>query len=233
MSEKLQKVLARLGLGSRREIEKWIQAGRIKVDGKIATLGDRVTPQQKINVDNKPTTFTQAQTTQLLIYHKPIGEVCTRSDPEGRPTVFKNLPQLSQGRWIAIGRLDVQTSGLLLFTTNGELANRLMHPKNEYEREYAVRIYGKVSENILKSLRQGVTLEDGLAKFTSIKDMGGKGANHWFHVTLCEGRNRIVRRLWDSQGLKINRLIRIRFGSIRLPDKLAEGECKRVNPNSL
>lgn len=218
MSEKLQKVLARAGLGSRRQIEHWIEEGRITINGDPAMLGARVTPEQTIRVDgrNIPTHVLQSQQ-RILIYHKPEGEVCTRSDPQGRPTVFEKLPKLRGARWITIGRLDFNTSGLLLFTTDGELANRLMHPSHEIEREYAVRVLGKVNAEMLVRLKAGVMLEDGPAHFDAIVDAGGSGANHWYHVVLKEGRNREVRRLWEAVGIKVSRLIRVRFGGVQLP----------------
>lgn len=224
MSEKLQKVLARAGLGSRRQIEQWIEAGRITINGDPTTLGARVTPDQTIRVDgrNIPTHVLQSQQ-RILIYHKPEGEVCTRSDPQGRPTVFEKLPKLRGARWITIGRLDFNTSGLLLFTTDGELANRLMHPSHEIEREYAVRVLGKVSAEMLARLKAGVMLEDGPAHFDAIVDAGGSGANHWYHVVLKEGRNREVRRMWEAVGIKVSRLIRVRFGSVQLPPHFHTG----------
>ena len=218
-NEKLQKVLARAGYGSRREIESWIEAGRIKVNKRVATLGDRVSESDRIQIDGKfiPQSRLKEQRSRVLIYHKPVGEVCTRHDPEGRDTVFKHLPRLSSGRWISIGRLDITTSGLLLVTTDGELANRLMHPSHQIEREYAVRVLGDVNHDMLKRLQQGVELEDGPARFDAVIDAGGEGANHWYHVVLHEGRNREVRRLWESQGLQVSRLMRVRYGSIVLP----------------
>jgi len=230
MTEKLQKVLARAGLGSRRQIEGWIVQGRITVDGVIATLGDRVDSNVKVAVDGRPVIQPQSRSTKcrVLIYHKPEGEICSRSDPEGRPTVFENLPHLRGQRWVAIGRLDINTSGLLLFTTDGELAHRLLHPSYEIERQYAVRVLGKVDETILKRLRVGVELEDGFAAFTDIQDAGGNGANHWYHVTLKEGRQREVRRLWESQGVIVSRLIRIRFANIQLPRLLRPGRSQEL-----
>jgi 23S rRNA pseudouridine2605 synthase len=225
MSEKLQKVLARAGKGSRRELEAIISAGRVSVDGKVAQLGDRVEGTEQIRLDGQLVTISTAkeQICRVLMYNKPEGEMCTRKDPEGRPTVFDRLPPLESGRWIAVGRLDINTSGLLLFTTDGELANRLMHPSQQVEREYAVRVFGDIDEAMLQRLRHGVKLEDGLAKFTSIKYQGGEGRNHWFHVVLNEGRNREVRRLWESQEVQVSRLIRIRYGSINLHRQLPLG----------
>lgn len=225
MSEKLQKVLARSGVGSRREMESWISAGRVTIDGKVATLGDRVLPTQAVRVDGHPVKLA-AETDQIcrvIAYHKPEGEICSRTDPEGRPTVFDRLPKMRGARWIAIGRLDINTSGLLLFTTDGELANRLMHPKFEVEREYAVRVFGEVTDAMIQKLRTGVELEDGKAAFKKIKASGGEGINKWFNVTLTEGRNREVRRMWESQGAVVNRLIRVRYGDLMLPKHLPAG----------
>lgn len=225
MSEKLQKVLARSGVGSRREMEDYISAGRVNVDGKVARLGDRVTEHQVIRVDGhvvKVATETE-QVCRVIAYHKPEGEICSRTDPDGRPTVFDRLPKIKGARWIAIGRLDINTSGLLLFTTDGELANRLMHPKFEVEREYAVRVFGDVTDAILQKLRTGVELEDGKASFKKIKAGGGEGINRWYNVVLTEGRNREVRRMWESQGTVVNRLIRVRYGDLLLPKHLPAG----------
>lgn len=218
MSEKLQKVLARAGLGSRRELEEWIKAGRISINGQPAKLGDRVETSDTIKVDGAPVRLAAPEQTRrrVLVYHKPEGEVCTRSDPEGRPTVFERLPVLRGGRWIAIGRLDINTTGLLLFTNDGELAHRLMHPAAQVEREYAVRVLGEVDEAMIQRLRRGVMLDDGEARFNSISNAGGEGANHWYHVTLAEGRNREVRRIWESQGVQVSRLIRVRYGNVVL-----------------
>ncbi|AEF53913.1 23S rRNA pseudouridine(2605) synthase RluB [Marinomonas posidonica] len=224
MDEKLQKVLARAGQGSRREMENRIREGRVLVNGEVATLGDRVSITDSITIDGYAIVATEAGANRrVIIYNKPEGEVCTRKDPEGRTTVFEKLPKLRGERWIAVGRLDINTSGLLLFTTDGELANRLMHPSTEIDREYLVRVMGEVTDENLDSLKKGVNLEDGPAKFTDIVDGGGEGINHWFYVCLMEGRNREVRRLWESQGVKVNRLKRVRFGPVFLPSKAKVG----------
>lgn len=217
--EKLQKVLARAGFGSRREMEGWIEAGRVKVNKVVAALGDRVGDADRIQVDGKPVAQAnlKERRSRVLLYHKPVGEICTRHDPDGRETIFKNLPTLSSGRWITIGRLDLNTSGLLLITTDGDLANRMMHPSHEIEREYAVRVLGDVDSEMLKRLQSGIELDDGTAHFDEIKVVGGDGANKWYHVILHEGRNREVRRLWESQGVKVSRLMRVRFGLVSLP----------------
>lgn len=225
MSEKLQKVLARSGVGSHREMEEYISAGRVTVDGKVATLGDRINANQQVRVDGHPVKIAAEaeQVCRVIAYHKPEGEICSRIDPEGRPTVFDRLPKIKDSRWIAIGRLDINTSGLLLFTTDGEMANRLMHPKFEVEREYAVRVFGDVNDAMIQKLRTGVELEDGKANFKKVKAMGGEGINRWFHVVLTEGRNREVRRMWESQGAVVSRLIRIRYGDLLLPKHLPAG----------
>ncbi|GGI83995.1 23S rRNA pseudouridine(2605) synthase RluB [Shewanella gelidii] len=225
MSEKLQKVLARAGHGSRREMEAWIAAGRVSIDGEIAKLGDRIESDVKVRIDGRAVSVKSSEEVvcRVLAYHKPEGEICSRKDPEGRPTVFDRLPKTKDSRWVAVGRLDINTSGLLLFTSDGELANRLMHPSNEVEREYAVRTFGKVEDAAVQRLRQGVMLEDGPANFDSVKPAGGEGINQWWHVTLAEGRNREVRRLWESQEVQVSRLIRVRYGMIELPKSLPRG----------
>lgn len=226
-TERIQKVLARSGLGSRREIESWIEGGRIKVNGKPARLGDRISHKDKVKIDNRAVRLKDPakQQTRVLAYYKPAGEVCSRSDPKCKKTVFDNLPPLNNGRWINIGRLDINTIGLLLFTNNGELANRLMHPSNQIEREYAVRILGEIDQGKIKNMLKGVKLDDGLASFTDIVDSGGEGANHWYHVVIMEGRNREVRRLWESQGVQVSRLMRVRFGPYIMPRSKRPGKC--------
>ncbi|RUO78852.1 23S rRNA pseudouridine(2605) synthase RluB [Idiomarina tyrosinivorans] len=225
MTEKLQKVLARSGHGSRREIEAKIAAGRIRVNGQVAQLGERIDADAEVRIDGHAVSVKPPEEVicRVLMYHKPEGELCTRKDPEGRPTVYDRLPKMQGARWVAVGRLDVNTSGLLLFTTDGELANRLMHPSQQIEREYAVRVFGEVDEAMLQRLRKGVQLEDGPAKFETIRVAGGEGINRWFHVTLKEGRNREVRRLWESQQVQVSRLMRIRYGNIPLESGLPQG----------
>ncbi|HHX0571561.1 TPA: 23S rRNA pseudouridine(2605) synthase RluB [Yersinia enterocolitica] len=227
VGEKLQKILARAGHGSRREIEAIIQQGRVSVDGKISKLGDRVevTQATKIRLDGHLLSIKESEEAvcRVLAYYKPEGELCTRNDPEGRPTVFDRLPKLRGSRWVAVGRLDVNTSGLLLFTTDGELANRLMHPSREVEREYAVRVFGQIDDEKIKQLSRGVQLEDGPAAFRTISFQGGEGINQWYNVTLTEGRNREVRRLWEAVGVQVSRLIRVRYGDINLPKGLPRG----------
>ncbi len=223
--ERLQKILARHGIGSRRQIESWIAEGRIEINGVKATLGLRVQRHDQVAIDGRGIHLSQEATTRRVIaYNKPEGEVCTRKDPEGRPTVFDRLPKIAGERWIAIGRLDINTSGLLLFTNDGELANRLMHPSYQIEREYAVRVFGEVTEQKVKNLFDGVELEDGMARFTDIVDAGNEGINRWFHVCILEGRNREVRRLWESQELAVSRLKRVRYGSTIIPDHLRQGK---------
>ena len=229
--EKLQKVLARMGLASRREVEDWIAAGRVKVNGKIAALGQRVDLHDAIALDGRLLKREEAAEVvrRVLIYNKPDGEICTRDDPEGRPTVFDRLPRPKEGRWINIGRLDINTTGLLLFTTDGELANRLMHPSYEMDREYAVRVRGEVTEEMIERLKTGVMLEDGPARFTDIKQApGGEGFNHWYHCVVMEGRNREVRRLWESQGLVVSRLKRVRFGPVFMTSDLPMGRWREM-----
>jgi 23S rRNA pseudouridine2605 synthase len=222
--QKLQKVLANLGLGSRRKMERWIEEGRVTVDGSLATLGDRVHAGQALRLDGKPLEVDAAEQVRVLLYHKPVREVCSRDDPEGRKTVFERLPKLKSGRWISVGRLDFNTSGVLLFTTDGALANALMHPSSALEREYLVRVMGRVDEPMLERLKDGVELDDGPARFSDIQEGGGDGINRFFYVVLMEGRNREVRRLWESQGTTVSRLKRVRYGEVFLPSKLKKGQ---------
>lgn len=231
-TEKLHKVLARAGMGSRRQMEHWIRDGRVRVNGRIARLGERVAPLMRITVDGKPLRRRSVggSPRRMLLYHKPVGVVTTRSDPAGRPTVFQHLPSLKRGRWIAVGRLDVNTCGLLLFTTDGELANRLMHPSFRLVREYAVRIYGVVTAEMIARLQQGVELGDGRAAFDHIEPVcESQAANGWFRVRLSEGRRREVRRLWESQGVRVSRLIRLRYGPVRLPPGLRQGQIRKLD----
>ncbi len=231
MDEKLQKVLARAGLGSRRAMEVAIADGRVRVNGEPAHLGMRVGPKDQIQFDGRALHQPRnPPTPRALVYHKPEGEICTRDDPEGRPSVFDALPQLRNGRWISVGRLDINSSGLMIFTTDGELANRLMHPSSEIEREYAVRVLGEVTPEQLGQMRRGVELEDGPAAFDDIRLSGGEGANRWYHVLLREGRYREVRRIWDTQGVQVSRLTRVRFGAIRLPRDLPAGRFRYLEP---
>ncbi|GFM64684.1 23S rRNA pseudouridine(2605) synthase RluB [Pseudomonas cichorii] len=230
--EKLQKVLARIGVGSRRDVEAWISQGRIKVNGRDATLGQRVDMHDAITVDGRVIKREEAAETvrRVIMYNKPDGEICTRDDPEGRPTVFDRLPRPKEGRWINIGRLDINTTGLLMFTTDGELANRLMHPSFEMDREYAVRVRGEVDDDMLLRLKNGVILEDGPARFTDIQQApGGEGFNHWYHCVVMEGRNREVRRLWESQGLVVSRLKRVRYGPVFLNSDLPMGRWREMS----
>ncbi|OOZ40603.1 hypothetical protein BOW53_07030 [Solemya pervernicosa gill symbiont] len=236
MAERLQKVLAAAGHGSRREIERWIEAGRISVNGVIAELGIKVGGHDKIRIDGRLIKLKSADAQperRVIIYHKRTGEVTTTSDPEGRPTIFDGLPKLKGSRWINVGRLDINTSGLLLLTNDGELAHRLMHPSSEIDREYSVRVLGEVTPEMIKALQRGVELEDGRARFDKISEGRGDGANHWYHVVLKEGRNREVRRLWESQGVQVSRLTRTRFGPISLPRRLPRGAWRDLEDGEL
>lgn len=235
MTEKLQKVLARAGFGSRREIETWIAKGRIKVNGKVAVVGDRVTDDDKIIVDGKKLAPQKKirEDRRVILYNKPENEVSTRDDPEGRRTVFDKLPPLKHGRWVSVGRLDLNTSGLLLFTTDGELANKLMHPSSEIEREYAVRILGDVTPEMVQEMHKGVMIEDHLCRFTDIQHYGGEGVNQWYHVVLLEGRNREVRKLWESQGVKVSRLKRVRFGPLFIPSSVVKGRFNELGKTEI
>ena len=235
MTEKLQKVLARAGFGSRREIETWIAKGRIKVNGMVAVIGDRVTDDDKIIVDGKKLAPQKKirEDRRVILYNKPENEVSTRSDPEGRRTVFDKLPPLKHGRWVSVGRLDLNTSGLMLFTTDGELANRLMHPSSQIEREYAVRILGDVTPEMVQEMNKGVIIEDHLCRFTDIQHYGGEGVNQWYHVVLLEGRTREVRKLWESQGVKVSRLKRVRFGPLFIPSSVVKGRFNELGKTEI
>lgn len=226
--ERLQKLLAGTGLGSRRTIEDWIRLGRVTVNGAVAQLGDRAGPQDRVEVDGRAVALQPSAAVQpaLLVYHKPVGEMTTRRDPQGRPTVFERLPPAPGGRWIVVGRLDVNTSGLLLFTNDGELAHRLMHPSSEVPREYLVRVRDQPTPAVLARLREGVLLEDGPARFDRIVQDPGSEGHGWFRVTLHEGRNREVRRIWSEVGHEVSRLTRIRFGSLMLPRDLRPGQSR-------
>ena len=224
--ERLQKVLAQVGLGSRRTMEEWISAGRITVNGEVATLGMRVTEDDVVRADKRIVNIRTSNNNlpRVLLYHKQEGEIVSRDDPEKRANVFDKLPKLRGMKWIAIGRLDFNTSGLLIFTTSGDLANRLMHPRFEVEREYAVRVQGSMTDEQMEQMvKEGITLEDGPVKFERLTDEGGEGYNHWYRLMLKEGRNRIVRRTFEALGLPISRLIRVRFGIVNLPPRLKRG----------
>lgn len=235
MSERIQKVLARAGYGSRRQVETWISEGRVTVNGEVATLGAQIDATASLKLDGKPLSAKRLwqQPKQVILYHKPVGEVCTRQDPEGRRTIFKSLPAPAEGRWVSVGRLDINTSGLLILTTDGELANHLMHPSHQMDREYAVRVLGEVGPEMMQRLRDGVMLEDGEARFSDIQAAGGEGANSWFHVVIQEGRNREVRRLWESQGVQVSRLTRLRYGPVIMPNKLKPGRWMMLEGRDL
>lgn len=229
-AQKLHKMLAQMGLGSRRELEEWIAAGRVTVNGQPAHVGQRISEGDKIKVNGKLVHMRFApRVPKVLLYHKPEGEIVSRDDPEGRPSVFDGLPKIINGRWIAVGRLDYNTSGLLLFTTNGDLANKLMHPSAGLEREYAVRILGELTDEQKDSLLDGLLLDDGPAAFNSISDAGGEGANHWYRVTIGEGRNREVRRMFELLGLTVSRLTRLRYGPVVLPPRLMRGKVMELS----
>jgi len=224
--ERIQKVLAAAGAGSRRYIEGLIKEGRIRVNGNVAKPGDKIARTDRVKIDKRVVKLDALSRgeAKVLAYYKPEGEICTEKDPQGRRTVFKSLPGLEQGRWISIGRLDINSCGLLLFTNDGSLANKLMHPASQVEREYAVRVLGRANEGQINALLKGVMLEDGMANFAKIEEGGGRGSNHWYHVVIMRGRNREVRRLWESQGMAVSRLIRIRYGPYALPRSKCPGQ---------
>lgn len=234
-AERIQKVLARGGLASRREIERWIDEGRLSVNGVKVTPGLHLKSGDQVQLNGRPINWEKytEQPTRVIVYNKPTGEVVTRRDPQGRPVVFSRLPKLDIGRWISVGRLDINTSGLLLLTNNGELANRLMHPSAEVDREYAVRILGNVSDEMIAQLKAGVELEDGKAHFDDIRFFSGEGANKWFHVVVKEGRNRLVRRLWESQNVTVSRLMRVRYGPAVLPGNIRAHDYYELNNKEL
>ena len=231
-NEKLHKVLADAGIGSRRDMEERIAEGRISVNGEPAHVGQRVTPSDVIRFDGRivhRSALENNDVPKVLIYHKPAGEIVSKDDPEGRPTVFDHLPRIGGARWIAVGRLDFNTEGLLLFTDSGNLANFLMHPRHEIEREYAVRVQGTMSPEAKDKLLKGIKLDDGIAKFTTLEEGGGKGFNRWYNVTLSEGRNREVRRMFEAVGLPVSRLIRVKYGNLELPSDLPRGKTRRMS----
>lgn len=234
-TQKLHKLLAQSGLGSRRDMEEVIEAGRVSVNGKVATVGDRVGPNDDVRVGGHRVhlRFDTPRKVRVLLYHKPEGQIVSQDDPQGRPTVFEHLPLLRNSKWHAIGRLDFNTSGLLIFTTSGEFANRMMHPRYEMEREYAIRVRGELTPEQLDMLRTGVPLEDGSASFESLRDQGGEGSNHWYQGVLKEGRNREVRRMFEAAGLTVSRLMRVRFGNIKLPPRLKRGRWMELEPDEV
>jgi 23S rRNA pseudouridine2605 synthase len=228
-TQRLHKLMALAGLGSRRDMEELVVSGRVTVNGEPAKQGQGVTQYDMVRLDNRHIKLPfEAELPQVLIYHKPEGEIVSQDDPEGRASVFDKLPRIKQGKWIAIGRLDINTSGLLIFTNSGELANRFMHPRYEVEREYAVRIFGELTEGQMLTLTQGIELEDGPASFDSISPQGGEGANHWYQVIIREGRNREVRRLFEAFQLPVSRLMRVRFGPVNLPPRVKRGTMLKL-----
>ncbi len=233
-TQRLHKLMALAGLGSRRDMEEMIASGRVTINGETAKPGQGVTQYDVVRVDSRPLKLNfEPELPQVLIYHKPEGEIVSQDDPEGRASVFDKLPRIKQGKWIAIGRLDINTSGLLIFTNSGELANRFMHPRYEVEREYAVRIFGELTEGQMLTLTQGIELEDGPASFDSISPQGGEGANHWYQVIIREGRNREVRRLFEAFQLPVSRLMRVRFGPVNLPPRVKRGTMLKLEPKQV
>lgn len=233
-TQKLQKVLAQAGLGSRRDMEQWIRDGRVSVNGTKAQIGARVGPRDVIQVDGRPVRGADSGSPpRVLLYHKPEGEIVSREDPAGRPSVFDRLPQARGAKWLAVGRLDYNTCGLLVLTTAGEVANRMMHPRYGLEREYAIRVRGSLTDAQLARLRSGVELEDGAARCDSVEDAGGEGTNHWYRIVIREGRNRVVRRLFEALGLSVSRLMRVRFGPVMLPPRLRRGQYIELPPREV
>lgn len=235
LAERIQKYLSRRGLGSRREIENWIRQGRIEVDGRKAILGSTVSDGDLIAIDQQShrVSLGPRAASRIIVYHKPVGEICTRADSKGRPTVFDHLPRLRSARWISVGRLDINTSGLLLFTTDGDLAHRLMHPSGGMEREYRCRIHGETSRERIDRLRKGITLSGDLCRFERVRVRGGCGTNRWYDVVIREGRYREVRRMWSAIGCTVNRLIRIRYGGVSLPRDLKPGHHRPLYTDEL
>ncbi|MDD5403117.1 MAG: pseudouridine synthase [Sulfuricella sp.] len=234
MSERLHKMLAQAGVGSRREMEELIRAGKVTVNGQVAEVGAQVEEDDVVKVNGRLVRFRQAaRLPRILLYHKPEGEIVSRDDPERRESVFDVLPPVRGGKWIAVGRLDFNTSGLLIFTTSGELANHLMHPRFEVDREYAIRVRGELTPDQLQQLRNGIEMEDGLARFESLLDEGGEGSNHWYRGVLKEGRNREVRRLFEHMGLTVSRLMRVRFGMLSLPPRVKRGRWLELEPEQV
>jgi 23S rRNA pseudouridine2605 synthase len=230
-AQKLHKILAQAGLGSRRAMEEWIRAGRVTVNGAAAGIGTRVTPRDVIRVGRRVVRWPAPQRLpRIVLYHKPEGEIVSRGDPQERSTVFDGMPKVRGGKWLAVGRLDYNTGGLLVLTTSGELANRMMHPRFGLEREYAVRLLGQLRPDQIEHLKAGVQLDDGPARCLSLEDGGGEGRNHWYRIVLTEGRNRVVRRMFEALGMTVSRLMRVRFGPLRLPPRLKRGQWREMTP---
>jgi 23S rRNA pseudouridine2605 synthase len=231
---KLQKALADAGYGSRRQLEQWIVDGRVSVNGEPAHVGQRIGPGDRIRINGKLARMQRTtHQARVLLYHKPEGEIVSRDDPDGRPSVFDKLPRIRGGRWIAVGRLDFNSCGLLLLTDSGQLANRLMHPRYELEREYAVRVVGELAAETKQRLLRGIELDDGLAAFGRLAEEGGEGTNRWYRVTINEGRNREVRRMFEAVGVTVSRLMRVRYGPIALPPRLKRGMCGELEPTEV
>ncbi|MEM7195670.1 MAG: pseudouridine synthase [Pseudomonadota bacterium] len=228
--ERLQKYLSSIGVGSRRKVDSWIAEGRVRVNGQVAQPGIRVTEKSRISIDGKPVRARAAESkTRFIIYNKPEGEICTRSDPQNRPTVFRQLPRLKGERWVVVGRLDINTRGLLLFTNSGSAANRLMHPSNMVEREYLCRVFGEVNKQTVERLLEGIAIDGRKSSFLKVKRQRGEGRNTWYKVVLTQGRYREVRRLWEKVGCQVNRLVRIRYGPVELPRSLRQGQWSELS----